>query len=138
MRPDTVRHVQDSWKLVAPIAPQAAALFYSELFVRDASLRKLFKGDMVQQGARLMQMIGVAVSKLDAPDVLIPVLQGLGRRHGGYGVADKDYGTVGAALLATLEKGLGPAFTPEVRAAWTEIYGVMAAVMKEAVPAKAA
>jgi hemoglobin-like flavoprotein len=86
----------------------------------------------VQQGEKLMQMIGVAVSKLDAPEVLVPALQALGRRHGGYGFQDKDYGTVGAALLSTLEKGLGPAFTAEVKAAWAEVYGVMTEVMTEA------
>jgi hemoglobin-like flavoprotein len=132
MKPATIAAVQSSWSKVAPFAPTAAALFYQELFERDPALRKLFKGDMVQQGEKLMQMIGVAVSKLDAPEVLIPALQALGRRHGGYGVQDKDYGTVGAALLSTLEKGLGPAFTAEVKAAWTEVYGVMTQVMTDA------
>jgi hemoglobin-like flavoprotein len=132
MKPATIAAVQSSWSKVAPFAPTAAALFYQELFERDPALRKLFKGDMVQQGEKLMQMIGVAVSKLDAPEVLIPALQALGRRHGGYGVQDKDYGTVGAALLSTLEKGLGPAFTAEVKAAWAEVYGVMTEVMTEA------
>jgi hemoglobin-like flavoprotein len=132
MKPATIAAVQSSWSKVAPIAPTAAALFYQELFERDPALRRLFKGDMVQQGEKLMQMIGVAVSKLDAPEVLVPALQALGRRHGGYGVQDKDYGTVGAALLSTLEKGLGPAFTAEVKAAWTEVYGVMTEVMTEA------
>jgi hemoglobin-like flavoprotein len=132
MKPATIAAVQSSWSKVAPIAPTAAALFYQELFERDPALRRLFKGDMVQQGEKLMQMIGVAVSKLDAPEVLIPALQALGRRHGGYGVQDKDYGTVGAALLSTLEKGLGPAFTAEVKAAWTEVYGVMTQVMTDA------
>jgi hemoglobin-like flavoprotein len=132
MKPATIAAVQSSWSKVAPIAPTAAALFYQELFERDPALRRLFKGDMVQQGEKLMQMIGVAVSKLDAPEVLVPALQALGRRHGGYGVQDKDYGTVGAALLSTLEKGLGPAFTAEVKAAWTEVYGVMTQVMTDA------
>jgi hemoglobin-like flavoprotein len=132
MTPDTVVLVQSSWNQVVPIAPQAAALFYDELFARDPALKPLFRGDMAQQGAKLMQMIGVAVSKLDEPAVLVPALQALGRRHRGYGVAPAHYDTVGAALLATLEKGLGSAFTAEVRAAWTTTYGVMAGVMIEA------
>lgn len=132
MTPDTVVLVQSSWNQVVPIAPQAAALFYDELFARDPALKPLFRGDMAQQGAKLVQMIGVAVSKLDEPAVLVPALQALGRRHRGYGVAPAHYDTVGAALLATLEKGLGSAFTAEVRAAWTTTYGVMAGVMIEA------
>ena len=79
-----------------------------------------------------MQMIDVAISKLDKLDVLIPVLQGLGMRHAGYGVQAAHYETVGAALLKTLGQGLGDAFTPQVRDAWTTVFGVMASVMIEA------
>lgn len=132
MQKETIVLVQDSWKQVLPIAPQAAGLFYQNLFAADPTLRILFKGDMQAQGAKLMQMISAAVGKLNDLDALVPVLQGLGKRHGAYGVRDEHYGTVGAALLKTLEQGLGPAFTPEVKAAWTEVYGVMADVMQTA------
>ncbi len=132
MTQDTHRLVQDSFALVAPIAPQAAELFYGHLFAADPSLQALFKGDMVAQGEKLMQMIGVAVGKLNEPEVLMPVLRSLGQRHATYGVNDAHYDTVGGALLKTLEQGLGPAFTPEVRGAWTTVYGVLASTMKEA------
>jgi methyl-accepting chemotaxis protein len=128
----TIQQVKSSFALVAPIAPQAAALFYANLFEADPALRALFKGDMEAQGEKLMQMIGVAVAKLGEPEVLLPALKALGKRHAGYGVQDAHYDVVGAALLKTLDQGLGPAFTPEVRAAWTEVYGVMAGVMKAA------
>lgn len=137
MQKDTIALVQDSWKQVLPIAPQAAELFYQNLFAADPSLRILFKGDMQAQGEKLMQMITAAVNKLNELDKLVPVLQGLGRRHGDYGVRDEHYGTVGAALLKTLGQGLGPAFTPTTQAAWTEVYGVMADVMQAAAKAPA-
>ena len=121
--------VRNSFALVQPIAAQAAALFYDHLFVADPGLRKLFRGDMGQQGERLMTMIGAAVGLLDRPDALIPVLQKLGARHGGYGVVDAHYETVGGALLLTLEQGLGDAFTPQTRAAWTEMYGLVSRTM---------
>lgn len=132
MNPEIVRLVQQSWGQVLPIAPQAAALFYKNLFELDPALKSLFKGDMEAQGTRLMQMIDVAVSKLDKLDVLIPVLQGLGTRHVGYGVQPQHYDTVAAALLKTLEQGLGDAFTPQVRSAWEAVYSAMANVMIEA------
>lgn len=132
MQAQTVKLVQDSFALVAPIAPQAAALFYDNLFTAHPELKPLFKGDMQAQGAKLMQMIGLAVSKLDTPDVLLPMLRHLGARHLQYGVEDAHYALVGGALLKTLEQGLGDAFTPEVRAAWTEVYGVMAQTMMAA------
>lgn len=127
-----IRLVRDSFALVQPIATQAAALFYDHLFVADPSLRALFRGDMVNQGERLMTMIGGAVRLLDKPDALMPVLRSLGARHVGYGVVEAHYATVGGALLLTLEQGLGEAFTPEVRAAWTEMYGVVSSTMIEA------
>lgn len=132
MNPQTTRLVQDSWAQVQPIAHVAGPLFYRHLFSADPALRPLFRGDIDAQAARLMQMIGVAVSRLDDLHVLLPVLQQLGRRHHGYGVQPAHYDTVGAALLATLADGLGPAFTPEVKAAWTSVYGTMSAVMQAA------
>jgi hemoglobin-like flavoprotein len=116
----TIALVQQSWAKVEPIAPQAAELFYNNLFTADPTLQALFKGNMAEQGKKLMQMIGAAVNKLTDLDALVPILQNLGQRHATYGVLP---------ALKTLEQGLGAAFTPEVKAAWTAVYGVMAQVM---------
>ncbi len=132
MDPQTIALVKDSWSKVTPIADTAGKLFYTNLFEANPELRPLFKGDLDAQAAKLMQMVSVAVSKLDQPAVLMPVLEKLGQRHVGYGVAQAHYDVVGSALLRTLEQGLGPAFTPEVKAAWTSVYGVMAQVMTKA------
>jgi hemoglobin-like flavoprotein len=129
MKQETITRVQSTWKTVEAIAPQAAELFYANLFAADPSLRPLFKGDMAAQGRKLMQMIGAAVGKLDDLDTLVPILRNLGARHAGYGVQDAHYDTVGRALLRTLEQGLGEAFTPEVKDAWASVYGTMAGVM---------
>jgi methyl-accepting chemotaxis protein len=124
--------VQESFAKVEPIAGQAAQMFYGRLFELDPKLRALFKGDMQAQGKKLMQMIAAAVRMLNDVPKLVPVLENLGRRHGGYGVRERDYATVGQALLWTLEKGLGAGFTSEVRAAWTEVYGIIAKNMIKA------
>ena len=132
MTPTEKDLVQSTFAKVAPIADQAAALFYDRLFEMDPSLRPLFKGDMREQGKKLMQMIGFCVKGLDALDQLVPAVQGLGKRHAGYGVTDAHYATVGGALLWTLEKGLGPDFTPDVKSAWTTVYTILATTMKDA------
>jgi hemoglobin-like flavoprotein len=137
MTPAEKSLVQTTFATLVPIADQAAALFYGRLFEIDPSLRRLFKGDLGDQGRKLMQMIGVAVKGLDALDQLVPVVQDLGRRHAGYGVTDAHYDTVGGALLWTLEKGLGAAFTPDVKAAWTTVYTVLATTMKAGAEARA-
>lgn len=138
MTPREKSVVRETFAQVAPSADTAAALFYGRLFELDPTLKELFKVDMREQGRKLMQMIGLAVSKLDALDELVPAVQALGRRHAGYGVKDIDYDTVGAALLWTLQQGLGPAFTPEVKSAWTTVYGLLASTMKAAAQSVAA
>ena len=131
MTPTEKDLVQTSFAKVAPIAEQAAALFYDRLFEMDPSLKALFKAtDMREQGKKLMQMIAFCVKGLDALDQLVPAVQNLGKRHAGYGVTDAHYDTVGGALLWTLEKGLGPAFTPDVKSAWTTVYVLLASTMK--------
>jgi methyl-accepting chemotaxis protein len=132
MQPETIAHVRTSWKKVEAIAPAAAALFYDNLFAAQPSLRALFKSDIEVQGERLMAMIGAAVARLDDLPTLVPALQQLGVRHAGYGVHDEHYDVVGAALLKTLSQGLGEAFTPAVREAWTGVYGLVAATMMAA------
>jgi hemoglobin-like flavoprotein len=98
----------------------------------------LFKGDLVEQGRKLMQMIGVAVNGLDRLDQILPAVQQLGVRHAAYGVRDQHYDTVATALLWTLEQGLGSDFTPEVKDAWTAAYTVLAGTMKHAAATAAA
>jgi hemoglobin-like flavoprotein len=121
--------VQTSFAQVRPIAETAAALFYRRLFELDPTLRPLFKGDLKEQGRKLMDMLRMAVKGLDRPEALLPALAALGRRHAGYGVNKRDYETVGEALLWTLEQGLGPGFTPEIKEAWTPLYGLVADTM---------
>lgn len=79
-----------------------------------------------------MQMITVAVRGLGRLDELLPAVHALDQRHVGYGVQDAHYDTVGAALLWTLEQGLGAAFTPEARESWTTTYFTLADVMRSA------
>jgi hemoglobin-like flavoprotein len=130
--------VQTTFGKVVPIADTAAALFYGRLFELDPSLRPLFKGDLAEQGRKLMQMIGVAVNGLDRLDLILPAVQQIGVRHAGYGVRDQHYDTVATALLWTLEQGLGSDFTPEVKDAWTAAYTVLAGTMKHAAATAAA
>ena len=135
MTPEQKTLVQDSFELVEPIAADAAKLFYGNLFAMDPALQSIFKGDMEEQGKKLMQMIGTAVRMLDRLDELVPVVQRLGVRHVEYGVQTTHYDTVGAALLKTLRQGL---VTAEVETAWTVVYGVLSSTMiNAAYPAQA-
>jgi hemoglobin-like flavoprotein len=130
MTPNEIRLVRSTFEMIAPTAEQAATLFYEKLFEMDPSLRRMFRGDMTEQARKLMHVIGTAVHGLDHAQEITPVLHDLGRRHAGYGVQDRHYDTVAAALLWTLERGLGPAFTPQARSAWVAAYGFLTKAMK--------
>jgi hemoglobin-like flavoprotein len=132
MNSTSIALVQESWKNVVPIADEAAALFYEELFTLDPSLKALFKSDMKAQGRKLTSMLNTAVVNLARLETILPAVEDLGRRHVDYGVEPAHYTTVGTALITTLEKGLGDAFTAETRAAWIETYTALATVMQTA------
>jgi hemoglobin-like flavoprotein len=130
MTNEQIKLVQDSFRQVAPIAETAAQLFYTRLFELDPDLELLFKGNLTEQGRKLMQMLALAVSSLDRMEQLLPIVRSLGTRHVSYGVRDKDYDTVGQALLWTLRKGLAETFTPDVELAWTNVYTTLASAMQ--------
>lgn len=124
--------VQKSFEKVLPIADVAAELFYTRLFKIDPSLEPMFKGDIKEQGRKLMMTLNVAVKGLDRLEELVPQLEKLGRNHNEYGVKDEHYGTVAEALIWTLEQGLGEEFTEEVRNAWVSVYTIVSNTMKNA------
>ena len=111
------------------IADAAAGLFYGRLFELDPTLRPLFRGDLREQGRKLMTTLGVVVKGLTKLDAILPAVEQLGARHVAYGVQDAHYATVGAALLWTLRQGLGTAFTADVEDAWTAAYTTLAGAM---------
>ncbi len=132
MTPEQISLIQSSWSKVVPIQETAAKLFYDKLFELDPAVKPMFKGDMVEQGRKLMMSLGMVVNGITNLDKLVPGIQEMGRRHVGYGVQAKHYDTVGAAILWTLEQGLGADFTPATKEAWTLAYTTLANVMKEA------
>jgi hemoglobin-like flavoprotein len=122
--------VRRSFDSVVPIAGVAADLFYERLFYMAPSLRRMFPEDMRDQKRKLMVMIATAVQSLTDLDALVPQLMTLGAQHSRYGVTDTHYRIVGEALIWTLERGLGNAFTPEVERAWVRVYLLIAATMQ--------
>jgi len=130
MTPQQQALIRSSWAQVAPICDTAAVLFYERLFALDPALRPMFAHtDMAAQRKLLMQTLAVVVASIDKLETLVPAVEALGRRHAGFGVTPGDYATVGRALLDTLRTGLGAAFTPEVEAAWSDAYELLAGVM---------
>lgn len=130
MTPMQIKAVQDSFAVIAPDRDHVAAIFYDRLFKLDAALRPLFTTDLAEQGKKLMSMLGLIVRSLENVGGLVPVLEAMGERHHSYGVRHEHYDTVGAALLWTLETGLGAGFTAHVRESWMAAYRLVSETMK--------
>ena len=129
MTPDQIKAIQDSFTKVVPIAEQAAALFYGRLFEIAPEVKPLFRGDMTEQGRKLMATLSVVVNGLGNLETVLPAASALAKRHVDYGVKPGDYAPVGAALLWTLEQGLGDDWTPDLAAAWGAAYTVLSDYM---------
>jgi hemoglobin-like flavoprotein len=129
MTPDQVKAIQESFAKVAPISEQAAALFYGRLFEIAPSVKPLFRGDMKEQGRKLMATLAVVVKGLSDLPAVLPAASALAKKHVQYGVKAEHYPLVGAALLWTLEQGLGADWTPQLATDWGDAYGLLSAFM---------
>ncbi len=133
MRQEQVAVIRETWAQVMPIADTAATLFYDRLFEIDPTVRRLFPANSLpQQRRKLMQTLDQLVQGLDRLEDLVPAIEDLGRRHLRYGVRDSHYDSVGAALLWTLEQGLGMQWSLEAHDAWSSVYALTAGIMQKA------
>jgi hemoglobin-like flavoprotein len=129
MTQDQIELVQQSFAKVAPISEQAAVLFYDRLFEIAPKVKSMFPADMTEQRKKLMATLAVVVNGLGNLESVLPAASALARRHVSYGAKAEHYPVVGAALLWTLEEGLGDGWTPEVAAAWATAYGMLSGFM---------
>jgi nitric oxide dioxygenase len=129
MTPDQVALVQESFARIAPISEAAAVLFYDRLFEIAPQVKAMFPADMTEQRRKLMATLAVVVNGLGNLESILPAASALAKRHVSYGAKPQHYPVVGAALLWTLEKGLGDAWTTEAAEAWTAAYGTLSGYM---------
>lgn len=131
-----IEQLETTYATIRPAAAGFALMFFRKLFAGDPSLRRLFRGDLHQHGQELVDMLGIAVGSLRDFEELLPEVVALGQRHIAYGVKPRDYATGAAALLWTIEQVLSQqSFTPEVKAAWTEVTQMVIAAMRFGAPA---
>jgi hemoglobin-like flavoprotein len=129
MTQDQVQLVQQSFSKVVPIADQAAVLFYDRLFETAPQVKAMFPADLTEQRKKLMATLAVVVNGLGDLTSILPAASALAKRHVTYGAKVEHYPVVGAALLWTLEKGLGEGWTPAIADAWTAAYGTLSGFM---------
>ena len=130
MTPEQIKIVRLTFAQVMERKIEAGRAFYERLFVIAPDTRALFSHDLDEQVRKLMDTLALAIGSLRDTAALNGMLEAMGRRHRGYGVRDEHYDKVGEALLWTLEKAFGDAFTPEVRGAWATLYARVATTMR--------
>ena len=129
MTPEQVKLVQQSFSRVVPISDKAAVIFYDRLFEVAPQVRSLFPSDMAEQRGKLMATLTAVVNGLCNLSSILPAASALAKRHVSYGARAEHYPVVGAALLWTLEKGLGENWTPDVADAWKAAYATLSGFM---------
>jgi hemoglobin-like flavoprotein len=130
MSPEQIGLVRTAFEKLYAASETTAALLYVKLFELNPTLKLLFKGNMKEQGQKVMDMFYLAATNLDQPDQIALTFQQLGQRHVEYGVKPEDYLTMSAAMEWTLEMTLGEEFTPKMKTAWREAYALLVELME--------
>lgn len=127
---EEIRLIQDSYNKINDISEKIGEKFYNKLFEQNPEIIKLFKSDMKEQSHLLMNMVKTVVEGLNNPQIIIPAIQELGRRHNEYGVMPEMYGVFGNCLIDCIEQESGNDFRPETKRAWEKLYNILADVMR--------
>jgi len=125
-----VELLERSFEQVKPHADEFVGSFYENLFTDYPDAKPLFAhSNMNEQGKKLLTSLVFVVENLRNPDALSDALKGLGARHVKYGALPEHYPLVGNSLLKTFEQYLQGDWTPEVKGAWVNAYGLITEVM---------
>ncbi len=124
--------IQDSFAKLVPRATILAQDFYARLFELRPDFQELFPHNMDDQRSKLVVALATIVQNLHKLDAAIEDVRNLGKRHVGYGVADRDYEPVGAALIYALHKNLDGIWDDELQVAWIVAFQSVSGAMIEA------
>ncbi|GAB3520243.1 globin domain-containing protein [Emticicia fontis] len=130
MTSEQVKIIRNTWRSLQGVdATLLGDVFYSRLFLKEPSLRKMFNVPKEVQAKKLIDMLDLIVSRLDRLNEVSEDIRQLAKRHVGYGVKPKHYEDVGKALLWSISKGLGKDWNPKVEAAWAACYATLTDAM---------
>jgi NAD(P)H-flavin reductase/hemoglobin-like flavoprotein len=135
--PSGLLAIAETFGIVSRAGDKAVAYFYGRLFAENPRLRVMFPAAMDYQRDRLFQALTRIVYTLGKPEEMEPFVCQLGQDHRKYGVRAEHYPAVGQALLATLRKFAGDAWTPDAESAWADAYQQASELMTTAAAAAA-
>ena len=126
------RLVQATFHRIKPVSAATAQLFYNRLFQLNPAVRRLFTGDLEDQRRKLLICLNTLVEGLDRFDEIMPAMELVAARHKTYGARPEHLEVFGEALMWTLQRALGPHWSPQVQEAWAAAYESLAKAMQRA------
>lgn len=127
LSPESEAIVRATAGVVAENAEAITKVFYPAMFAAHPELLNVFNRANQAVGeqpkALAASVVAFAVQLIDpeAPD-FTPVMRRIAHKHVSLGIQARQYTIVGRHLLDAVGTVLGDAVTPEVRAAWDEVY----------------
>ena len=124
--------LRTSFTMVSERSPGFMRRFYEILFQRYPETVSMFpRGPegLVRQENMLTNALAAVLAHLEDGAWLQQTLFNMGARHVKYGVRDEMYGWVGECLIAALEEGAEPDWSPALEGQWSEAFGVIAGIM---------
>lgn len=131
LSPDSEAVVAATAGVVGDHAEQITKVFYPDMFEAHPELLNVFNvanqaiGEQPKALAASVVAFAVHLIDPDAPD-FTPIMQRIAHKHVSLGIKAAEYTIVGRYLLGAVKKVLGDAVTPEVAAAWDEVYWLFA------------
>jgi hemoglobin-like flavoprotein len=133
MTPQQIELIRKSFDAIWPVRRKLAESFYSRFFELAPDAKRLFPDDLERLHLKLMDMIAAIVGALDQRELFQSIISYTGQQHAQFGVQPSHFIAFGDALLWSLERQFGPAFTPELKEAWIELYDAVQTEMKRAI-----
>ena len=135
MTPEELDLIAADGDVVRVCPDEFARSFYATLFELAPETRELFPDDLAAQRGKLVnELMFLVETATDREglglDGFLARARDLGKRHAGYGVTNRDYAPVGAALVAALRTCV-PDWDADHDAAWAKLYRLIADVMRE-------
>jgi nitric oxide dioxygenase len=131
LSPQSEAVVKATAAVVADHAEQITACFYPRMFSAHPELLRVFnQGNQAtgeQSRALAASVVAYAVQLID-PDAppFEHVMHRIAHKHVSLGIRPEQYTIVGQHLMGAIGQVLGDAVTPEVAAAWNEVYWLFA------------
>ncbi|WP_405556164.1 globin domain-containing protein [Streptomyces sp. NBC_01171] len=132
LSPSSAATVRATLPAVGAAIGEITERFYARLFAAHPELlRNLFNRGNQASGAQKQALAGsiaaFATMLLEHPDRRPDAMLGrIAHKHASLGIAPEQYEVVHEHLFAAIVEVLGDAVTPEVAAAWDEVYWLMA------------